>query len=137
MKKHLKGNAPTPMIGLKMKLRKYFDVFDIDEYNTSKINCYTGEPNGNLKVDVKVEDKEAINTNINEKSYKMIKRELHTVRTYKMLNGRIGCINRDINATRNMRTIVKNIFETGERPLIFNRKQQNNANHSIQLKTIK
>jgi hypothetical protein len=44
-----------------------------------------------------------------------IKRKLHSVLTYKMENGRKGCINRDKNAVLAMRNIVQHYLKTGER----------------------
>ena len=44
----LKNSSSTPRIGLKRQLKKYFKVYNLDEYNTSKKNCYTGEDNRNM-----------------------------------------------------------------------------------------
>jgi len=43
----------TPMIGLKRVLAKHFLVFDLDEYNTSKLNYKTEEENNNLYLWIK------------------------------------------------------------------------------------
>jgi hypothetical protein len=171
MSKQLKGSISTPMIGLKNTLRKYFDVIDIDEYNTSKINYLTKEENKKLKINISMERqpkkrqqrlkknlkengkleqniiierkpqnrqqrlKEIIKEkelNIERKNIlyasleKPIKEvKLHSVLTYKMLNNRLGCINRDINAVKNMKNIVQSILKTGNRPVEFTRKSAN------------
>jgi hypothetical protein len=39
----MKNIIPTPMIGLKRELNKYFNIYDIEEYNTSKISFYENE----------------------------------------------------------------------------------------------
>ena len=99
----MKGLISTPGIGLKRYLASKFKVYDIDEFRTSKLNCKTGNVNGNLYLP----DKEG-------KSHK-----IHSVLTYKMENNRLGCINRDKNAVYNMREIVKSVLETGKYPRRF------------------
>ena len=45
-KKQIKFSPPTKGIGMRKILRKKnYDVFLVDEYKTSKINCYTGLEN--------------------------------------------------------------------------------------------
>ena len=100
---NMKGLISTPGIGLKRYLASKFKVYDIDEFRTSKLNCKTGNVNGNLYLP----DKEG-------KSHK-----IHSVLTYKMENNRLGCINRDKNAVYNMKEIVKSILETGKYPTRF------------------
>jgi hypothetical protein len=46
--KQFKNFISTPMIGLKRMLGDHFDVINVDEYNTSKINYKTHEENKNL-----------------------------------------------------------------------------------------
>ena len=46
--KQMRHFISTPMIGLRRRLRKEFDVINIDEYNTSKLNHKTEEENDNL-----------------------------------------------------------------------------------------
>src|SRR5665647_3609583 len=65
--KQMKHYMPTPMVGLKRKLKERFKVYNIDEYRTSKLNYKTEEENENLKL------------LINGKE-----RELNPVLTYKM-----------------------------------------------------
>ncbi|AYV83137.1 MAG: hypothetical protein Hyperionvirus4_102 [Hyperionvirus sp.] len=98
----------TPGIGLRRLLARHFKVYLMDEYRTSKLNHKTEEENSNLELP--------------DKKRKI--RKIHSVLTYKMSNGRMGCINRDINAVKNIRKIVKSILETGERPEKFKRKRE-------------
>lgn len=101
----------TKGIGLKRKLKERFEVYHVDEYRTSCLSHLTEMRCENLKVKEKIEGKS-------------IKRSIHSVLTYKMLNNRKGCINRDINAVKNMRKIVSSILTTGERPYRY--KRENN-----------
>lgn len=48
-------------------------------------------------------------------------RRMHSILTYKMGNGRKGCINRDNGATDNMIDITDQFIEDGTRPEIFRR----------------
>lgn len=51
--KQMRNYMSTPMIGLKRRLSKEFDIINIDEYNTSKLNYITEEPNENLVIPIK------------------------------------------------------------------------------------
>ena len=88
---------------LRRLLAAHFPVYLLDEFNTSKLNHVTEEACENLELVVEI--------NGENKS-----RRLHSVLTYKMQNGRKGCINRDINAVKNMRKIVKSLMEGKGRP---------------------
>ena len=80
-------------------------LYNLDEFRTSKLNYKTEEINDNLYLpDVKG---------------KM--RKLHSVLTYKMENGQMGCINRDENAVNNMIKIVNHYLEKKERLLKYRR----------------
>ena len=103
--KQMRNFISTPMIGLKRKLKEYFDVYQIDEYKTSCINYKTETACENLYLPDK----------------KGILRKLHSVLTFKMENKRIGCINRDFNAVNNMRKIADYWFNNHSRPVIFKR----------------
>ena len=62
-KTQMKNYESTPRIGIKRKLLKHFKVYNIDEYNTSKKNCYTEKTNNNLKIKIPIKckkDKEKI-----------------------------------------------------------------------------
>ena len=104
----MKGIVSTPNLKLKKIIKKNFKVYDLDEYNTSKINCYTLKENKNLWLPDRL-----------EKS-----RKLHSVLTYKMDNKRLGCINRDENAVNNMITIVNEFIKFKKRPEVFTRKDE-------------
>jgi hypothetical protein len=110
-----------PNMGLKKLLSKRFQVYLIDEYNTSKLGWISEKEGEHMKVDIKFE-KEG-------KAYKFQK-ELHSVLRFKIgkkenecVNKETGCINRDYNAVRNMRKIVEELVKTGKRPIIFQRKK--------------
>ncbi len=100
-----KGNISTPNTRLKKILGKQMKLYNLDEFRTSKLNYKTEEISDNLYLpDVKG---------------KM--RKLHSVLTYKMENGQIGCINRDENAVNNMIKIVNHYLEKKERLLKYRR----------------
>ena len=89
---------------------KHFKVYNIDEYNTSKLHHKTEEECGNL-----------YHIDNNKDKNKREKRKIHAVLTYKMENNKSGCINRDENAVNNMIKIVKSQIEKKERPLKYRR----------------
>ena len=89
--KQLRNFISTPMISLKRKLAERFGVYNIDEYNTSHLHYNT--------------ENECANLYYTDKTNKL--RKLHSVLTYKMENNRKGCINRDVNAVKNMRKLFK------------------------------
>ena len=94
----------TPCLGFKRMLSKRFKVHQLDEYNTSKLSCKTLKETNNLSL--------YINGDY---------RELHSVLTYKMGNGRMGCINRDLNAVKNFKQIVESLLKEQKRPKEFSR----------------
>ena len=86
----MRNYISTPNLQLKRRLKKRFTVYHIDEFRTSCIDHHTGKRVlGNLKYQDK-QDKT---------------RKLHSVLTYQMENKRLGCINRDINAVHNIKTL--------------------------------
>jgi len=95
-----KGNVSTPNIRLKRLIGTQMKTYNLDEYNTSKLNYKTEEVCENLYLPDKKE----------------VMRKLHSVLTYKMENNQIGCINRDKNAVNNMEKIVKYYLIHKERP---------------------
>lgn len=103
--KNMKHMISTPGIGLKRAIARKIKSYDIDEFRTSALNCKTEDRNKTLYL-----------KDINGESQK-----IHSVLTYKMKDGRTGCINRDKNAVCNMDKIVKSIFETGNYPFNFRR----------------
>ena len=136
-KNHLRGMAPTPMIGIKRMLAKSFKIYDLDEYNTSKICNKTKEvcKKMKLKVDeqfkkkpkVKVKKKRTATTSKTAKTYRLEK--IHSILTYKMENNRTGCINRDVNAVLNMKEIGESIIRDNIRPLVFSRSSTSSSSN--------
>jgi hypothetical protein len=96
----------TPNISLKRKLSTAFTIYNIDEYNTSAVSCNNNEEKCK---------------NLILANKELVRKELHAVLTYKMENGRYGCINRDRNSVTNMRTITKYFLEYKKRPKEFSR----------------
>ena len=95
-----KGNLSTPNMRLKRLIGAQIKTYNLDEYNTSKLNYKTEGPCENLYLP--------------DKKWKM--RKLHSVLTYKMENKQIGCINRDKNAVFNMLKIVNYYMIHKKRP---------------------
>ena len=89
--KQMRNFISTPMISLKRLLKTRFNVYNIDEYNTSCIHYKTEEKCKNLYY-----------TDKNKQTIK-----LHSVLTCKMENQRKACINRDVNSVNNMRKLVE------------------------------
>ena len=81
-----KGNVSTPNMRLKRLMGIQMKTYNLDEYNTSKLNYKTEEKCENLY----------------QHDKKGIIRKIHSVLTYQMENKQIGCINRDKNAVYNM-----------------------------------
>ena len=96
-----KGNLSTPNNRLKRLIGKQMKLYNLDEFRTSKLNYKTEKVCENLYLP---------DTN-------GVIRKLHSVLTYKMENGQIGCINRDENAVNNMIKIVNHYLEKKERLL--------------------
>ena len=101
----LKGKMSTPNLGLKRKLGEYFTVYTLDEFRTSCLNYKTEEKCENLYLPDK----------------KGIVRSIHSILTYQTENNRMGCINRDENATNNMIKLVNYFIENKDRPEKFRR----------------
>ena len=109
--KQMSNFISTPNIGLKRKLRERFEVYNIDEYRTSKIHYKTEEECKNLWLP----------------DLKGVRRKLHSVLTYKMENKRLGCVNRDQNACLNLIKVYKYYIEHQTRPLIYKRGPKNDT----------
>ena len=101
----MKNNISTPNMELKKKLGEHFKIYSIDEFRTSCLHHETTDRCENLYLP---DDKGVI-------------RKLHSILTSKMENKRLGCINRDNNATRNMIKIVEQFLKDKTRPYIFRR----------------
>lgn len=100
-----KGNISTPNNRLKRLIGKQMKVYNLDDFRTSKLNHKTEEVCENLYLP----------------DANGVIRKLHSVLTYKMENGQIGCINRDENAVNNMIKIVNHYLDKKERPLKYRR----------------
>ena len=99
---HIKGMS-SPNMGMKRLLKKKFEIYLVDEFNTSKLNYLTKEPMKNLEISVDVKDKEGVVLRTHLK-------KLYSVFTYQMRNKNLGVINRDYNATLNMFRIVSSVI---------------------------
>ena len=95
----------TPNIGLKRKLAEHILIYNLDEFRTSCLNHMTEEKSANLILPDKTG----------------IEREIHSILTYKTKSTRMGCINRDENAVKNMEKIVRYFIKYRERPLKYRR----------------
>ena len=128
--KQMRNFISTPNLGLKRKLKTRFQCYSIDEFRTSLLYHQTEEINENLFVKDWYETK-LNSTNKNQERTKKEKeiivknknkfRKLHSVLTFKMENGRKGCINRDYNACYNMIKIFEYYILTGDRPERYKR----------------
>ena len=87
-------------------MKRRFEVYLVDEANTSKINYKTHEEQEHLKIKVKFEE-DGIMV---EKE-----KEMYSVLTFQMGNWK-GCINRDYNATKNILRVVESELEGKGRP---------------------
>lgn len=113
--KQMRNFISTPNIRLKRLLATRFNVYDFDEYNTSKLHYKT--------------EKECNNLYIIDKTNKS--RKLHSVLTYvNMKNNRKGCINRDLNGVKNIRKLAQYWIEHKCRPDNYNRKVINQTSLS-------
>jgi hypothetical protein len=136
--------TPVPNIGLKRKLAQRFDVYSIDEYNTSIIHNKYHVKCKHLKVknndfientNPQIIENELNKDELKERDLKPIfkYKSLHAVLTYTNVEQKMGCdlidqgcINRDKNSVLNMETIFRNLLDCGKRPEIFSRSN----NHS-------
>ena len=133
--------APTPNKRIKRKFVENFEVYNLDEYNTSRLDWLTEKPGDNLEVkdkkkrlfgrvyrtkkdknglvkrtkkDMKVilvRGKKGEKPVFQDKKKKL--RKLHAVKTFTR-NNRLECINRDRNACLNMRKLVLHYLKFGE-----------------------
>ena len=106
----------TPNLRMKKLLSKRFEVLLVDEYRTSMLYHENETKGENLKVkktyDVMIDNKVAEKT-VNE--------PVHAILTFKMGSNRSACINRDYNATLNMKKIVESLINGKGRPENFKR----------------
>jgi hypothetical protein len=103
-----KGEMPirrisVPGVGLRRMLGQHFRLYLIDEYRTSCLSHVGEERCENLY---------------------FRGRKIHSVLTYQTESKRMGCINRDENATYNMMKIVRQYLKDGSRPERYRRGYQ-------------
>ena len=105
----MKGTISTPNIGFKKLLLKRFEMFEINEYNTSKLYNKTF--------------KELKNVSIRKNKHK---KHLHEILTPKEETERRIFVNRDKNACKNILFIGKYFLKNQIRPLEFCQKPKEN-----------
>ena len=114
----LKHFISTPNLSLKRKICKNFITYNLDEFRTSMLDFKNENKCENLCLpDAKGEV-----------------REIHSILTYQMENGRLGCINRDENSVRNMIKIVKSFISGKGRPKRFCRSEEIKDNNPLTIR---
>jgi hypothetical protein len=113
--KQLRNFISTPMISLKRKLHESFEIYNLDEFRTSKLHYKTELECSNLYLP----------------DSNNIPKKIHSVLTYQMGNNRYGCIQRDMNSVKNMKKITDHWFRTKERPLRYQRTYDLSTNNTI------
>lgn len=103
--KQMRNFISTPNLGLKRNLSNYFTIYSIDEFRTSLLHYKTEQKCENLYLPDKKE----------------ILRKIHSILTFQTENKRMGCINRDENAVRNMIKLTKFFLEKKDRPNKYKR----------------
>jgi hypothetical protein len=116
-KDKIKGLS-APNMGIKRLLDKRFEVYLIDECGTSKRNHITKEEMKHPKVDIKIETKEGTKT---------ISKEIYSVFMFTTKDETKGYINRDYNATINMKTITESEINGKGRPKCFQRQKTSDS----------
>ena len=105
----MKGTIPSPNIGFKKLLLKKFEMFEINEYNTSKLYNKTF--------------KELENVSVRKNKHK---KHLHEILTPKEKTERCIFVNRDKNACKNILYLGKYFLENQLRPKEFSPKLKEN-----------
>ncbi len=105
----MKGTISTPNIGFKKLLLKRFEIFEINEYNTSKLYNKTF--------------KELENVSVRKNKHK---KHLHEILTPKEETERCIFVNRDKNACKNILYLGKYFLEHQLRPKEFSPKPKEN-----------
>ena len=102
---NMKHSISTPNISIKRKLKERFSVYHIDEFRTSIVHHKMHTRCSNLKLP--------------DKDGKL--QSMHPILTFQMENKRLGCINRDKNACKNMKYIFDHHMVHNERPYVYTR----------------
>jgi hypothetical protein len=110
----------TPNIGFQRRLREDFNVYHIDEYNTSKIHYSTKKEMSHMRV----------------KTPSGLKK-LHAVLTYQKSPREMCHINRDVNAVKNMKIITESLLSTKKRPKEYCRSSSTNLLVGEKMKSVK
>ena len=118
VRSQMKFFAPTPNKKIKRKFAGNFQVYDLDEYHTSKLYWKTEEEGKNLK--------------LKDKDGKL--RKKHAIKTFTVHN-RMECINRDRNACLNMRKLVLHYLATGQWLSSYRVKKSRDINPLKRVKT--
>jgi len=115
--KQMRYFMSTPNLGIKRKLTERFNVYNIDEYRTSKLHYLTEKRCDNIKL-----------TDQDGKT-----RKKHAILTYQMENKSLGCINRDKNACKNLLKIYEAYLNSNgkEDRLINFRRSVKTSNHQL------
>ena len=98
----MKGTISTPNIGFKKLLLKRFEMFEINEFNTSKLYNKTF--------------KELENVSVRKNKHK---KHLHEILTPKEKTERCIYVNRDKNACKNILYLGKYFLRNQSRPIEF------------------
>jgi hypothetical protein len=111
------NTIPTPNLNLKRRLKKDFKLILFDEFRTSCLHNITEERCKNLKIK-KTE---------NNKGFTYY---IYSILSYKTSNNKIGYINRDDNAVKNMKKIISYQLKYGERPRRYDRRTDLNKENT-------
>jgi hypothetical protein len=123
----MKGTISTPNIGFKKLLLKRFEMFEINEYNTSKLYNKTFKEQLLTKSKV-LEEKDMLFLELENVSVRKNKRKkhLHEILTPKEETERCIFVNRDKNACKNILYLGKYFLEYQLRPKEFSPKPKEN-----------
>jgi hypothetical protein len=108
--KQMKHIISTPQIGMKRMLKKYFKVYNVDEFRTSCLDNRTEEKNNNAFIKRK-----------NGKNKKLHSVLVSTIPKLNSSECKTSYQNRDRNSVLNIRKIVKMWFDKKERPYRYRR----------------
>ena len=113
----MKYSKPTPKIGIKRLLKRHFDLYNIDEYNTSK-KCHFCDSNME-----KFMKRRKLNTKTNKEEERMVHGLLRckNVTCNELCKGKNRIMNRDIGGALNIREIAEEYIMYKTRPQKFKR----------------
>ena len=113
----MKYSKPTPKIGIKRLLKRHFDLYNIDEYNTSK-KCHFCDSNME-----KFMKRRKLNTKTNKEEERMVHGLLRckNVTCNELCKGKNRIMNRDIGGALNIHEIGEEYIMYKTRPQKFKR----------------